>query len=307
MNLDRMKVFCCVVEKGSFRTAGEALYLSQPSVSYHVSALEEEYKVRLLHRNRNGICPTPEGRALYMLGKEMLLLADSLPNRLRALELLECGTLSIGVANHIAHAVLPETLKEFHKDFPNINVSVYTGMTIDVVAKLKSGEVEFAIAGKNFACSNDPELTVRALCHEKLVFVVPKGHRLEGKFVEPKDLESIPVMGYVARHPLSYFVDKVLMNNQIKPMKKVEADSIDLLVRFVEEGLGAGIVSESGVRKKLRKGSVGLAYIPGLDTLQWDMDFLYATSRGLSYAGWEMQHRISTSICALLGCEIAHE
>lgn len=122
-----------------------------------------------------------------------------------------------------------------------------------MIAKLKSGEVEFAIAGKNFACSNDPELTVRALCHEKLVFVVPKGHRLEGKFVEPKDPESITVMGYVAPHPLSYFVDKVLMNNQIKPLKKVEADSIDLIVKFVEEGLGAGIVSESGVRKNCGK------------------------------------------------------
>lgn len=307
MNLDRIKVFCCVVEKGSFRTAGESLYLSQPSVSYHVSALEDEYKVRLLHRNRNGICLTPEGRALYMLGKEMLLLADSFPSRLRALELLECGTLSIGIANHIAHAILPETLREFHKDFPNVNVSVYTGMTIDVVAKLKAGEVEFAIAGKSFSYANDPALTVRALCREKLVFVVPKGHPLEGKWVQPKDWESISVIGYVAPHPLSYFVDRALMNNQTKPLKKLETDSIDLIVKFVEEGLGAGIVSESGVRKKLRRGSVGLAYIPGLDTLRWDMDFLYVTSNGLSYAAWEMQHRISTSIATLLGCEIASE
>ncbi len=63
----------------------------------------------------------------------------------------------------------------------------------------------------------------------------------------------------------------------------MEEDSIDLIVKFVEEGLGAGIVSESGVRKTRRKGSVGRAYIPGHDTQRWDMGFLHVASRGLSY------------------------
>lgn len=113
------------------------------------------------------------------------------------------------------------------------------------------------------------------------------------------------MIGYVAPHQLSYFVDKVLLNNQIKPLKKVEEDSIDLIVKFVEEGLGAGIVSESGVRKKLRKGSVGRAYIPGHDTQRWDMDFLHVASCGLSYARWETQHRISASTGVLPGCAIS--
>ncbi len=141
--------------------------------------------VRVLHRNRKGICPTPESKALYNARKGDAASRRLAPESSAAIEPLECGTLSIGVANHIAHAVLPETLREFHKDFPNINVSVYTGMTIDVIAKLKSREVKFAIAGQNFVCSNDPELTVRALCYENIIFVVPKGHRLEGKNVEP--------------------------------------------------------------------------------------------------------------------------
>nr|HPI99013.1 LysR family transcriptional regulator [Synergistales bacterium] len=63
--------FCTVVEEGSFRSAAEKMYISQPSVSQHISNLEKYFNVSLFDRQKRKIRVTPEGRLLYDVAREI--------------------------------------------------------------------------------------------------------------------------------------------------------------------------------------------------------------------------------------------
>src|SRR5262249_60673163 len=64
MDLRRLEVFAKVAELGSFSRAAEALFLTQPTISEHVRALEEELGLPLLDRMGRGASPTPAGQLL---------------------------------------------------------------------------------------------------------------------------------------------------------------------------------------------------------------------------------------------------
>ncbi|WP_414631815.1 LysR family transcriptional regulator, partial [Aminobacterium sp. UBA5277] len=59
MTLNQLRVFCATVEEGSFRRAGEKLFLSQPSVSQYIAALEKNYDVKLFNRRGRSFAVTP--------------------------------------------------------------------------------------------------------------------------------------------------------------------------------------------------------------------------------------------------------
>ena len=73
MNLNQLRVFCAIVEEGSFRQAGEKTFLSQPSVSQYIAALEKNYDVKLFLRRGRSISH-PEGRTLYILAQDLFSL-----------------------------------------------------------------------------------------------------------------------------------------------------------------------------------------------------------------------------------------
>src|SRR5207245_10676202 len=75
MDLHRLEVFAKVAELGSFSRAAEALFLTQPTVSEHVRALEEEVGLSLLDRMGRGATPTPAGQLLLGYARRILTLA----------------------------------------------------------------------------------------------------------------------------------------------------------------------------------------------------------------------------------------
>src|SRR5688572_15292882 len=74
MDLRRLEVFARVAEMGSFSRAAEALSLTQPTVSEHVRALEEEVGSPLLDRLGRGAVPTPAGQVLLGYARRILAL-----------------------------------------------------------------------------------------------------------------------------------------------------------------------------------------------------------------------------------------
>jgi DNA-binding transcriptional LysR family regulator len=75
MDLRRLEVFAKVAELGSFSRAAEALSLTQPTISEHVRALEDELGVQLLDRLGRGATPTPAGQLVLGYARRILALA----------------------------------------------------------------------------------------------------------------------------------------------------------------------------------------------------------------------------------------
>ena len=83
MELEQLRAFAAVAEEKSYTRAGERLYMSHSTMSRAVSALEQEFGVRLISRDNHVTGLTPEGEKLYELAKKLLSMADELEEKMR--------------------------------------------------------------------------------------------------------------------------------------------------------------------------------------------------------------------------------
>ena len=72
MHIETLKVFCDIIESGSFSYAASQNFVTQSAVSQQVRSLEEKYDCRLIERGRAGVKPTPAGQILYTASKEIV-------------------------------------------------------------------------------------------------------------------------------------------------------------------------------------------------------------------------------------------
>lgn len=292
MYLRQIKVFCSIIEEGSFRRASDLLDLSQPSVSQHIAALEKRYGVKLFRRSGRGVVPTPEGRALYTLGSELLKLSDAIPGTFRDMQTLRCGSLSLGASHHFVEGILPAVINDFRTDFPEITLSVRTGNPDALIAALKDGAIEFAMIGKSLGVSHDPDLTVRLLGREPLILVVPKMHPWEGREIDPAGMMDCPLVRYTDNHPLALLLEDYFLRRQVNAQFGLKVDSVHTALHLVALGEYVAIVGESSISNALIREKLGTATLEGLNEVRWEMQLVYRRSLGLSFAGWEMERRI---------------
>lgn len=83
MELEQLRAFIAVAEEKSYTRAGERLYMSHSTMSRAVSALEQEFGMRLISRDNHVAGLTPEGEKLYELAKKLLSMADELEEKMR--------------------------------------------------------------------------------------------------------------------------------------------------------------------------------------------------------------------------------
>ena len=299
MYLRQIKVFCTIVEEGSFRRASDVLGLSQPSVSQHVAALEKNYNVKFFKRSGRGVMLTPEGRALYTLGRELVKLSDSIPLTFRDMQALQHGSLSIGASHHVAESILPEVADDFRTSFPRIDLSIRTGNPATLLSFLKEGTIELIMIGKALGVLNDPDLTVRSLGLEPLVLAVPKAHPWEDRSIDPAALRESFLLRYTDDHPLALILEDYLLRHQVTTDLGFKVDSVHMALRMVEFGEYIAIVGRSALSNTLAHKMLGTAVLEGLHEVRWEMQLVYRRSMGLSFAGWEMLRRLEKTADAV--------
>lgn len=301
MNLHQLRIFCTIIEEGSFRQAAEKLFLSQPSVSQQVAALEKSYDVRLFERKGRSVSLTPEGRALHVLASDLLRQADEIPARFRDMRALRSGRLEIGVSPFAGYYILPAALVGFRKDFPAVSISVTSGNTTEILRDLKRGNVEMVILGKSFPFSKDPALTYRPLGDDRLVLVAPNEHPwAAGGQASFPDAERRTLIRFAGDCPLATYVDEFLLRNRISFGEQVETDEIELAKNLAEAGVGVLITSSLSVQGSIAYGRLAPVMLEGMDDMSWEIQCVYSSSKGLSYPGWEMVKRLETTCRELL-------
>lgn len=291
VNLNQLRVFCAVVSDGGFLQAARSLYMSQPAISQHVSALEKSIGVRLFNRKGRSVSLTPEGRTLLILAREILEKADSIPERFREMKELRLGKVAVGFETFPATCLLPPALKQFREEFPDIQVTVVTGRQAVLLEKLGNGEIEMAVVGGNRrALPGTTGLVTRSLGLDTLTLAVPGWHPLGGrKQARPPDLEGESLARFLPGCPLSPVVEDFLLQHQVKPASSLWVDDPAIARRFVEEGICLAILNHGSLAGSSMGDLVRVVPLAGLETLSWEISVAYSSRLGLSYAGWAME------------------
>ena len=242
--LKQLRAFCHAARTGSISEAAEKIFLSQPTVSLQIQALERELETVLFERRGPKIRLTPEGEALYKLAQPLVEGMDKLHETFAAQQgLLESGELNIAAGESTILYVLPEPLKRFTEQYPKIRIKLHnvTGGR-DGLSRLRADEADFAVG----AMMEVPEdIVYKPMVTYSPALIVPLDHPLATK--KKVTLEEIAPYGLILPPPSLTtwrMVDLVFRQHNLKFKSGLEAGGWEVIKKYVEMGLGISIVTD---------------------------------------------------------------
>ena len=253
MDLRRLEVFAKVAELRSFSRAAEALGLTQPTVSEHVRALEDELGVPLLDRLGRGTAPTRAGALLLGYARRMLALSREARQALDQFQGRLSGELVVGGSTIPGEYLLPALIGRFKTLFPDISVCLLIGSSRQVTEWIEDGRAEVGVVG---ARPGPKSLVARELQADELVLVVPPAHAWAGKTeVMLAELKAEPLLvrerGSGSREALERALAEV--NAALSGFRIAgEIGSTQAIKQAVRAGVGLALVSNRAVEDECR-------------------------------------------------------
>ena len=144
MTLFSYEIFDAVARQGSFNKAAQQLHLTPSAISHAIAVMEAELGFTLFNRGKNGVTMTSYGASLYPSIRAVLNSDEALQQSIARLNGLEKGKVKLGAFNSVCAGLLPQILKSFMANFPQIEVEVYQGTYDDVKEWLRTGQVDLA-------------------------------------------------------------------------------------------------------------------------------------------------------------------
>jgi DNA-binding transcriptional LysR family regulator len=255
VDLRRLEVFAKVAELGSFSRAAEALFLTQPTVSEHVRALEDEVGVPLLDRLGRGATPTRAGELLLGYALRMLALSREAQQALEHFQGRMRGELVVGGSTIPGEYVLPAIIGEFKVKYPEISVSLLIGDSRQVTEWVEQGRVEVGVVG---APPTSRAVEARELMPDELVIVVSSSHAWASrKTVSLDDLAREPMVmrerGSGSRQALEQVLHQAGVG--LESFRVVgEMGSTQAVKQAVRANVGLALISRRAVEDECRAG-----------------------------------------------------
>lgn len=144
-HLEKVNYFRSICDEGTFRGAAAALHLSQSSLTVAVNKLEAALGQRLLIRTKKGVRMTPAGELLLVFARELDIRVDDLEAKLRAPSDPFAGRCDIGAYDSIAIYWLPTLIRRAGVEYPNLDLSISIGSSLELVQQLKDQVLDLAI------------------------------------------------------------------------------------------------------------------------------------------------------------------
>ena len=258
MEFPQLEAFLEAASRGSFRRAAYALYLSQPSVSARIQTLEDEVGVALFHRTARGVRLTNMGQVFLPFAQRSMETLRRGREVLESVRQASAGILNMAAARVIGTYVLPETLQKFQHLYPETNLHIKVGGSLDVIQMVVDEEVQLGLA----RFMQHPDVDALHLYDEEAVLVVHPDH----SFAKT----GVAAMFAVAQEPLilydpgdpgsSYFqfINRVCRDAGVTPKVEMNLDSVEAAKNMVQLGLGISFLPRSGVRQELESGTLTL-------------------------------------------------
>ena len=239
MNLQKYLSFVKTVEYGSFTKAAEILNYTQSGISRMIADLEKEWSVTLLERSKNGVKPTSDGLKLLPYAQNLCADFDKLKMQVDELNGLQSGLIRIGTFSSVATHWLPNIIKEFQKDCPNIDYELLLGDYTEIEEWIHTGRVDCGF----LRLPTHPDFETIFLEKDKLMAIIPENHPL-------KDCEKFPVTA-LCDEPFMLLekgakaeISEIFERNNLTPNVKFTTWDDYAVMSMVESGLGIAILPE---------------------------------------------------------------
>jgi len=238
----QLRAFVATVKLGTLTRAAESLFLSQPSISLQIKALERELGTRLLERTRRRITVTDAGEILYDLARPLIEGMDTLDRDFHARTRgVQAGKLTVAAGTSTIHYLLPDIVHAYREQYPAVQLQLANVTGRDGLAMLRADEADFAI-GSMLDVPND--IAWAPVYQYDPMLIMPLGHPLAAK--ESIRLEDLSPYGLILppqRLTTHRMVDMVFQQRQVPYTVAMEVGGWDVIKQYVAKGMGISIVT----------------------------------------------------------------
>jgi DNA-binding transcriptional LysR family regulator len=265
MNYERLKTFIAVAEKKSFSEAARILYVTQPTITSQVKALEEELNTKLFERTTKKVTLTKSAYVLLKYAKEMVRLSDTAQKEILQLERTVNGDLWMGCSLTVGEYILPEFLKRFKDRYPSINISVEIANSRHIVGNIKDQLIDVGLIETPI---EDPHITMEPILEDELVLIATpdyfSNHELK---ISTEKLIETPLIireeGSGTREVVNHYLQKGGLS--LDDLNVVmELGSTEAIKAAVESGLGVSFVSKSAIKKEQKLKMLKVHYVKNI-------------------------------------------
>lgn len=254
MDIRNIRTFVRVAELKNFTKAAEEMNYVQSTVTMQIQLLEKELGFPLFDRIGKKISLTDMGREFLNYAYEMLHIiekAESISNENADIK----GSLRIGISESLLFSVFNDILPKLKKEYKNLNLSVKTGHTFELVDQLKQNQLDMLYISKSL--NTDPDIKCYYQKQENLVFVCENSHEIaKRKKISLQELLSYEFLVTEKEGICFSLLREIAAKNNLNLRSAIEIDSVAALIELVKKGLGVAFLPEYSVKKLTEKGEL---------------------------------------------------
>ena len=244
MDLRHLRYFLVVAEEKNFTRAAERLCMAQPPLSRQIRQLEEELGTALFEQGSRPLRLTEAGEFFNVHARAVLTAADDLKTMTRRVGMVK-RALAIGFVGSMLYDLLPELVRRFRIEYPDVEISFHEMTTMMQLQALKEGTID---VGFGRIRGEDPAIRRIVLREERLIVAMSPDHALAASDAPLRLLElQTETLIVYPKAPRPSFADQVLATfseHGLKPGKVLEVGELQIAIGLAAAGQGIVIVPD---------------------------------------------------------------
>ncbi|MFZ5470305.1 MAG: LysR family transcriptional regulator [Myxococcota bacterium] len=254
MQLESLKMYCDVVETGSFSRAAQLNHVTQSAVSQQIRALENRYEQKLLSRSARQVTATPAGERLYRGCKEVLSRFLEVEQEIREQSAQVQGTCTVSTIYSVGLHELQSIQRALLKSHPKVNMRLNYRRSDQVYDDVILGAAEIGLVAYPQPRAG---VDVHPCRDDKLTWVCATSHALARKHkVSLAQVADLPFITFDREAPTRKAIDKLFREKGLFLEPVMELDNVETIKRAVELGLGGAVLPAATVHHEVLAGTL---------------------------------------------------
>lgn len=248
MNLQHLIYFCELAKTPHMPTIAEKEHISQSTLSYAISKLEDELGVPLFIKHGRNIELSSYGKIFYQYANDALASLNKGKNKIIDLSLGQSGKIGLGGAYIIDNDFLTNVISSFRADHPKekINFELKIGTSNELITSLEKDQIQLAILPIINQSTKTKQLDLIPLFKRQFIVVVPPNNPLaKQKNTSLKELISYPIIGFSTISGIRPRLDELWKANHLSVTYQAEANDVRTILNLVKAGEGIALIPKS--------------------------------------------------------------
>lgn len=250
MEIKDLLIFQSVARNGSISKAADELSYVQSHITARIKSLESYLETQLFHRHSRGTTLNSEGKKLLVYTEKILFMLENMTEDFQDSD-SPSGTLEIGTVETVMK--LPTILSAYHRNYPNVDLSLRTGVTEELINQVLQCKLDGAFVTGFGPCSDIEQVDV---FQEKLVLIS------DNQEITFNDLKNKPLLVFNSGCSYRDRLEGWLREEGIVNAKTMEFGTLETILGSVISGLGISLFPQSAVNHLQWMGAIKCHEIP---------------------------------------------